>query len=191
MKGLETMGGKLKAFSLCLFLFAATKASASYDCSQARPFEAFEKQTVSVQVDRFYWAKENGKNVEKTERVCETLQPLEVGVYDIRGREEEWYDCFYRVPRPVLECRTTFRGKPAHLMVRPAAVIRRYATTAARDTHAHVFLLPEGNAQKYFDTFVRSLSLELDRKTVIIDSVSGGRGPESGQDSFGVRLRFD
>lgn len=75
-------------------------------------------------------------------------------------------------------------------MVRPAVVVRGYASKPARDTHAHVFLVPEGLSEKYFDTFVRSLSFDLKKQPVIMDSVSGGRGPESGQDSFGVRLQF-
>lgn len=171
-------------------LLVSMKAFAAYDCSNVPPFQAFERQAVSIQVDRFYWAEEGGQKVEKTEHVCETSQPLDLGVYDIQGREKEWYYCFYQEPRPVLECDTTFQGKPAQIIVRPAVVIRGYDSKPARDTHAHIFLLPEGHPEKYFDTFVRSLSFDLKKQPVVMDSVSGGRGPESGQDSFGVLLRF-
>lgn len=180
----------MKTLTASFVFFTSIKAITADDCSNVPPFQAFERQTVSIQVDRYYWVKENGQKVEKTERVCETSQPLDLGVYDIRGREEEWYSCFYQEPRPALECSTTFQGKAAQISVRPAVVIRRYTPKSARDTHAHIFLLPEGISEKYFDTFVRSLSFALKKQSVIMDSVSGGRGPESGQDSFGVRLWF-
>lgn len=173
-----------------LLMFLSAKAFAAYDCSNVQPFQAFERQSVSIEVDRFYWTEENGQKVEKIERVCETSQPLDLGVYDIRAREEEWYYCFYQQPRPFLECNTVFQGKLAQVLVRPAIVIRGHGLTSARDTHAHIFVLPEGMAERYFDTFVRSLSFHLKKQAVIIDSVSGGRGPDSGQDSFSVRLQF-
>lgn len=180
----------MKTITVFFLLLTSIKTFAAYDCSNVPPFQPFERQFVSIQVDRFYWVEESGQKVEKTERVCETSQPLDLGVYDIQGREEEWYSCFYQEARPVLECTTTFQGQLAQMMVRPAVVIRGYASKAARDTHAHIFLLPEGLSEKYFDTFVRSLSFDLKKQPVIMDSVSGGRGPESGQDSFGVRLQF-
>ena len=70
-------------------------------------------------------------------------------------------------------------------------VIRNFgASRLVRDSQAQILLIPDGNANRYFDTFVRSVSADLNKKPVFIDSVSGGRGPDSGQDSSEVRLEF-
>jgi hypothetical protein len=58
------------------------------------------------------------------------------------------------------------------------------------DSQAQIFLIPDGNANRYFDNFVRSVSPALNKKPLFIDGVSGGRGPDSGQDSYEVRLEF-
>lgn len=60
----------------------------------------------------------------------------------------------------------------------------------ARDTHAHIFLVPLDDPEAYHDTFVRALSPDLSARPVLLDSVSGGRGPSADADSYGVRLRF-
>lgn len=185
------LGGSMKLLVLFILSFFGTVLSA-YDCSTSKPFIPFEYQSVSITVQQFYWVVENGTKIEKTVPVCTAEKPLEIGVYDIRGREEEWYYCFYQEPRPMLNCNTSFRGKPSQITVRPAIVIRKFnSSMAVRDTHAHVFLVPEGNDAKYFDTFVRSALPDLKKQTVFLDSVSGGRGPDSDQDSYGVRLQFN
>jgi hypothetical protein len=175
---------------LVVLLLIISGRTYAYDCSNSKPFVPFEHHSVSISVGRSYWAIENGVKIEKSVTVCRTNTPLEIGVYDIRGREEEWYYCFHQVPRPNLSCETIFRGRPSQIIVRPAAVIRRYDASSARDIHAHTFLVPEGNEERYLDTFARSLSFDLKKQNIIIDSVSGGRGPESGQDSYDVRLHF-
>jgi hypothetical protein len=180
----------LKRITIFYLLFFATKSVAAFDCSNVPPFQAFERIEVSIQIDRFYWTQISGQKVEKIERVCKTSQPLYIGAYDIQNREKEWYYCFYKEPRPSIECNTTFQGRPAKIVVRPAVVIREFNSKRARDTHAHIFLLPEGFPERYFDTFVRSLSFDLKKQPVVIDSMSGGRGSDSNQDSFDVRLQF-
>lgn len=179
----------MRTTQILLLSVFASRLSA-YDCSRSKPFEEFEQQSVSIKIDRFYWMEENLQKVEKTEAVCETTKPFEIGAYDIRGREEEWYYCFYQKQRPSLVCDTTFLKKPAQIVVRPAVVVRKYSEKSVRDIHAHIFLLPEKNIEKYFDTFIRSLSFELRKAPAILDGVSGGRGPESNQDSYGVRLQY-
>lgn len=176
-------------FVVLMILFVSHTGFA-YDCSTSKPFVPFEHQTVSISVGHSYWVLENGRKVEKSEPVCETQSPVEIGVFDIRGREEEWYYCFYQVPRPNLTCDTTFKGKPGQITVRPAVLIRNFERSPARDTHVHTFLVPEGVFEKYLDTFARSLSFDLNKQKIVIDSVSGGRGPESNQDSYNVRLQF-
>lgn len=176
---------------LTVILFFASMPAFSYDCSQAQPFTPFEPQKVTISVDRFYWTVENGQQIQKSEQVCETTSPLEIGAFDIRGRETEWYYCFYQVERPRLECQTTFNGKPAFLIVRPAVAIRSYSTSpGARDTHAHIFLAPDQDWSQYRDTFIRSMSLDLSTQDVLLDSVTGGQGPNSNEDSFGVKLHY-
>ena len=161
------------------------------DCSKIADFTPFESVSVEISIERFYWEDDHGNRVQKSQQVCNTSKPLEVGAFDIRGREVEWYYCFYQKVRPDLECSTNYRGKPATIVVRPANVIRSYPNQAgARDTHAHVFLVPESDWNKYRDTFVRSMSFDLKKQDVLIDSVSGGQGQDSGEDSYGVRLHY-
>lgn len=164
----------------------------AYDCSNAPDFIPFESQKVTVSVERSFWTVENGERVELFEPVCEFNSPQEIGAYDIRGQEEIFYYCFYQKPRPnMFECQTTFKGKLAQLVIRPAVVVRSLSgTNNVRDYHSHVFLVPEGDYDKFRDTFMRSMSRNLSKQETWLDIVSGGRGPDSGEDSFYIRVHF-
>lgn len=149
------------------------------ECSQLPPFEPASPRSVSIVVDGPHG------------RVCETPAPLEIGIFDVRGRESDWYHCFHRTPRPSLECTVIHEGQPALLKVRPASVIRRFDTErAALDTHAHIFLLPGGNGARYKDTFVRSMSLDLSQRETVLDSFSAWLGEPPEEGALWVRLHF-
>lgn len=165
-----------------MLIFAFMISAHAYDCATSKEFVPVEQHSVSISVDRL--------TKDAAEAVCATTNPLALGVYDIRGREEEWFYCFYRQPRPSLECATSYQGKPAQIIVRPAVVLRQFQGSDVRDTHAHVFLVPLHDPDAFHDTFVRAISYDLKSQPVHLDSVSGGRGPNSTVDSYGVRLTF-
>ncbi|MBX3017078.1 MAG: hypothetical protein KF767_04245 [Bdellovibrionaceae bacterium] len=165
-----------------ILLFSFVVKAYGYDCTHVKEFVAMDTQKVSIQVDHL--------RQDETESVCATTVPLEIGVFDIRGREEEWFYCFYRQPRPNLECAATYQGKPAKILVRPAVVVRNFQGSAVRDTHAHIFMVPSRDPEAFHDTFVRVISYDLKTQPVHLDSVSGGRGPNADVDSYGMRLTF-
>lgn len=163
-----------------LFFWAAMP-----DCSGVAPFAPMESERVSIEVGRF----SPGESEPHYETICQSAEPLEIGAFDIRGREESWYRCFYQTERPMLFCDTTFAGRPATLVVRPAVVIRGgEGGVAARDTHAHLFLMSaEGPIQ---DTFARSLSYDLSKQPLVLD-LSHTQGGYPNVEGFSARLRFE
>lgn len=172
------------------FLFLLLSAAfAKFDCNQAQPFPTIETQQANVYVGRFYWTTTTTGKEERVEDVCTTTQPLALPVLDIRGREEEWYDCWKGIAE--LQCKTRFQNKTATLYVRPAIVLRTWGPgKAVRDSHFHAYVVPDNKPAKFLDFFARSNSYDLTKRELTIDTAGGGRGQESGIDSFYVRVDF-
>ena len=159
-------------------------ATLSPDCDGFKPFEPISHQSVRIEVDRSYW---NGTE-ETRETVCKTSNPLDVAVLDIRGREAQWYSCNQR--RTIFTCTTTFRGKPATLVVHPAVVIRGWQGKPGRDSHFHALLIPEGGLTNYHDTFARTITRKIGKAELLLDAQAGGRGENADTDSYYVRVEF-
>lgn len=153
----------------------------AYDCSHI-PFPVKETQSVRITVARLYWS----EGIRQDEDVCSAER--QVPVQDIQGREEEWFYC--NDVEAKLECDTQYGAFPATLSIYPSVVIRSIGGHAKRDTHFHAFVDPEGNVRKRFDLYARYLSSELEAKAFTLDAAGGGRGEDSGQDTYYVRLDF-
>ncbi len=129
-------------------------------------------------------------NLPVDELVCESKTPLTIPLKDIRGREAEWYFCDRPNPENYLVCDTEYKTKPAKIAVKPAMVIRKWSPTDALDTHMHVNLIPENDESKFLDNFTQSLGFDLSQRNTTLSGSAGGRGPNSDQDYFYVRVRF-
>lgn len=170
-----------------LFVFLGSTASA-YDCSHHVPFEPVEYQEAFIQVARFSWVETDQGRQEIVEEVCSSKEPLLVPVQDIRGREEEWYDCNQR--GVMRTCLSRYGTEEATIVVTPSIVIRKMGQRALRDTHFHARVYPQNDPTRLFDLFGRNGSYDLSKKPLLIDSAGGGRGENSGVDSYYVRIDF-
>jgi hypothetical protein len=180
----------MRSLALMLLAMLFSSFTYAYDCSQHTPFVPVSFQDVSLYVGHFSWQQtENGKE-EVVEDVCSSTSALKIPVLDIRGREEEWFYCNGDTPQPILECTSTFQGQPTSIQVKPAIVIRSWQKSGARDTHFHAYIIPNNDPTKYFDLFARRLSPEPESKPQVLDAAGGGRGENSGIDSFYIRADF-
>lgn len=182
----------MKKITLLTSLFSILSLShaKAYDCSNTQPFIPVGLQKVQVYVGHFFWkTASDGTREEVVEDVCATRLPVEIPVLDIRGREEEWFYCS-TVPA-VLECSTTYQGVQAKIEVKPAIVIRSWKGSSALDHHFHAYITPGGDPTRCFDLFSRSISSKLTPYSITLDAAGGGRGENSGVDSFYVRTDFE
>ena len=56
--------------------------------------------------------------------------------------------------------------------------------------HFHASIKPQNDFSQYIDLFARSLSLDLNHREITLDAAGGGRGENSGIDSFYVHVDF-
>lgn len=164
-----------------------------YDCSGFKPFKPVDslKADVSVyRLNKYIPGQGNGPVDEADEFVCESKIPVVVQVKDIRGREADWYYCDKPAPENYLICDTEYKAKPAKIAIRPAMVIRSWTPRDALDAHMHVNLIPEDDESRILDNFTQFLGFDLAQRDLTLNGSAGGRGPNSDQDYYYVRVRF-
>lgn len=179
--------------SLILFSQSTFAESTQYDCRGFKPFIPIDSLKADVTVyrfNKFIPGQGNTPVDEADEVVCTSKIPLIVQVKDIRGREADWYFCDKPTPDNYIICDTEYKAKPAKIAVRPAMVIRSWKPQDALDTHMHVNLIPEADESQILDTFTQSLGFDLSQRDLILNGSSGGRGPNSDQDYYYVRVHF-
>ena len=191
MKHILALGCFLGTF---VFLTQNSFASSSdYDCSHFKPFTPIETLNADVAVYRFnkYIPGQGNSPVDEADEVvCESKTPVVVEVKDIRGREGDWYYCDIPKPKNFIICDTEYRAKPAKIAVKPSMIIRTWKPQAALDTNMHVNLIPEGDESQILDNFTQSLGFDLSQREITLNGSAGGRGPNSDQDYYYVRVRF-
>ena len=164
-----------------------------YDCSGFKPFKPIDILKADVTVYRFnkYIPGKGNLPVDEAEEVvCQSKTPIVVAVKDIRGRAADWYYCDKPQPENYLICDTEYKGKPAKIAVKPAMVIREWKPSDALDTHMHVNLIPENDEARFLDNFTQALGFDLKQRDLTLNGSSGGRGPNSDQDYYYVRVHF-
>lgn len=172
-----------------LFLLIAASTARAFDCTGVAPFEPFEPQRVRISIDRIFWDKTGAEPELRDERICEGV--LEIGAYDARGREHEWFYCFHQVPRPRIVCETRFRGAAAQIIVRPGVVLRSSpGRPDMRHSHAHIYVLPEGDWNRFRDTLVSHKTTRLEKTEQWLEHVAEVQGPDAGDETLGVKLHF-
>jgi hypothetical protein len=180
---------------LGLFFFAghAFASGDTYDCAGFQPFKPIDTLKADVTVYRFnkYIPGQGNKSVDEADEVvCESKTPVVVQVKDIRGREADWYYCDKPAPENYLVCDTEYKAKPAKIAVKPAMVIRSWKPQDALDTHMHVNLIPENDESRILDNFTQALGSDLAQRDLTLNGSAGGRGPNSDQDYYYVRVRL-
>jgi len=177
-------------FIILFFAFSFASIGRAYDCSKFKEFTPIEYQNAKITVAHFYWKQNaDGTREEVDEEVCATKQLLKIPVLDIRGREEEWFYCHDN--QPTVSCKSQFQGVEASIEVKPAIVIRSWQKSSARDSHVHAYVIPGNDPKKYFDLFARNISPVLTPQKLVMEAAGGGRGEESGVDSFYVRVDLE
>lgn len=181
---------KLSSVLIFFILVFALSQSEAYDCSSAKPFLPVGFQKVQVFVGHLFWKTgRDGIREEVIEEVCSTQSPIAVPILDLRGREEEWFYCSRA--QLALQCSTTFQNLPTKIEIRPAVVIRSWNGSSALDHHFHAYVIPIEDSTRSFDLFSRNINPRLTPSPITLDAAGGGRGENSGLDSYYVRIDFE
>lgn len=165
-----------------IFLITFSDAFAS-DCSAVGPFIPIGQQEVKATISKFRWEQENPIY----EDVC--IQSTKVSLFDVRGREEEAYNCLKPDPIEVITCKCTLESNAAQIKVIPASWIRTWQPNPLREYRFHAYVVKEADSKFYYDIFARSLSTELASQNIILEG-SLKTGPSNPIDGFWIRLEF-
>lgn len=175
-----------KTLILTLMLFYSS-ISQAYDCENVPPFTPMEQMNIKISLTRFFWEMEDGKLVEKTQQVCE--REGTVSAYDIRGREEEAFYCLKALDPETFMCATIYKQRYAFAITVPASWIRKTNEGDRREFRFHTYVVPDGNHEAYLDIFGRTLSPNLEKQEIRVES-SVKPIPHENEEGFFVRAEF-
>ncbi len=150
------------------------------DCSKIKPFIFLENQKVTVAVTKISWLE--GK--QEFEDICEGKTEFEA--FDVRGREEDAFNCLKAKP---IICKTTLNGNTATVAVVSASWIRSWKPLPVRDYHFHAYISQDKDLDYNFDLFARQLTEKLVAQHFILESALKS-GPKNPVEGFLVRVQF-
>lgn len=178
----QRLNERMRALAF-MILILTSQFSTAGDCSAVKPFRKAGSQKVHVSVARLFWV----GSVQHDEDVCSV--ELKVDAYDVRGREDEAYDCLKPRDSEIVSCQSTLDGEAAEITVVPASWLRTWKPQDRREYRFHSYVVKTANPKFYLDIFSRSLSSKLSPQSLILEGALK-TGPGNTRDGFYVRAEF-
>lgn len=169
---------------LFLLLILGSEVTFAKDCRGVRPFFPQGQMRAAVSVSRLYW----NQGVPSEEAVCRGF--VQVSSYDVRGREEDAFDCLQPKEAEIVVCNTQIDGAPAKVQVVPATWIRNWTPSSVREYRFHAYIQKVKEPGFYYDVFARSLSFQIMPQSTVVEGALK-TGPANAQDGYFVRVSFE